>query len=192
MVIPLYLVQFLEGCGSSEKSAWFVMGIIMAAVSCTGILTTWRMTKGRERKVVIEKKTITPVSLVREYVSILKLKPFRHMIIVLAFYMLANTFYNSSMGFSARYSIGVKDSVTSAVFLISIITNTILIHLWQALHLSDSKKKNVLASSMLISGAAGVPVFYDRNRELFRHDRVCMHLFGVVFMLLAADKRNNI
>ena len=44
MVIPLYLVQFLEGCGSSEKSAWFVMGIIMAAVSCTGILTTWRMT----------------------------------------------------------------------------------------------------------------------------------------------------
>ena len=32
------------------------------------------MTKGREHKVVIEKKTIAPLSLVREYVSILKLK----------------------------------------------------------------------------------------------------------------------
>ncbi len=166
MVIPLYLVQFMEGCGSSEKSAWFVMGIIMAAVSCTGILTTWRMTKGRERKVVIEKKTITPVSLVREYVSILKLKPFRHMIIVLAFYMLANTFYNSSMVFFARYSIGVKDSVTSAVFLISIITNMIYTPV-AGIASVRFEKKNVLASSMLISGAAGVLFFMTGIESYF-------------------------
>ena len=124
------------------------------------------MTKGRERKVVIEKKTITPVSLVREYVSILKLKPFRHMIIVLAFYMLANTFYNSSMVFFARYSIGVKDSVTSAVFLISIITNMIYTPVAGVASVRF-EKKNVLASSMLISGAAGVLFFMTGIESYF-------------------------
>lgn len=158
MVVPLYAIQFIRDQGLSEKTAWVIMAVIMAVTSCSGIIVTWRTTRGKEPGVIVEEKNISPAGLIKEYISILKLKPFKHMVIVLAFYMLANTFYNSSMVFFARYNLGIKDGVTSTVFLISIIANIIYTPIAGAAAVRF-EKKDVLAASMLISGVAGV-LFY--------------------------------
>ena len=165
MVVPLYVIQFMQEQGFSERRAWMIMAVIMAVASCSGILVTWKTTRGKESGAVVEKSSMNPVGLIKEYISILRLKPFKHMVVVLAFYMLANTFYNSSMVFFARYNLGIKDGVTSTVFLISIIANIIYTPIAGAAAVKF-EKKDVLAASMLISGIAGV-LFYFTGVESY-------------------------
>lgn len=159
MVVPLYLIQTLQDKGLSEQNSWTIMAAIIAILACTGIIITWRSTRGKEKCFKQESTSVGIISLIREYVSILKLKPFKHMVIVLAFYTLANTFYNSGIVFFARYSLGIKDEITSVVFMISIITNIIYTPI-AGICSNKLEKKNILAVSMLISGAGGLFFYF--------------------------------
>lgn len=158
MVVPLVVVQFLVGHGFSEGSSWFTMATGLAAISGAGILITWKSTKGKERPAEHIEDKISLSKLAIEYFKILKLKPFKYMIAVIAFFIIGNTFYNSSMVFFARYSLGLGDEVTSSIFLISIIANLAYTPI-MGVGAVKFGKKNVLGVSMLISGIGGVAFF---------------------------------
>ncbi len=158
MVLPLVIVDMLTERGVLESSAWFAVAAMIAILSGLSILVTWKSTKGKELKVENTGKKLNIKNLLSEYLQILKLKPFKHMIIVVAMFIIANTFYNSSMVFFTRYSLGLGDDVTSTIFLISIIANLIYTPVMGVCAVKFSKK-NALATSMLLSGI-GALLFY--------------------------------
>ena len=59
----------------------------------------------------------------RDYLKVAKLKPFKYIAFIQILFILANTFYNSTLVFFARYELGVADDITSVIFLIAIISN---------------------------------------------------------------------
>ncbi len=158
MVLPLAIVGFMTERGALESTAWFAVAVLIAVVSGLSILVTWKSTKGKELKVENTGRKLNIRNLLAEYMRILKLKPFKHMIIVVAMFIIANTFYNSSMVFFTRYSLGLDDDVTSTIFLISIIANLVYTPVMGVCAVKFSKK-NALATSMLLSGIAAV-IFY--------------------------------
>lgn len=158
MVIPLAVVGVFTERGVLESTAWFAVATLIAVLSGISILVTWKSTKGKELKVENTGKKLNLKNLFFEYLHILKLKPFKHMIVVVAMFIIANTFYNSSMVFFTRYSLGLEDNVTSTIFLISIIANLIYTPVMGVCAVKFSKK-TALGAAMMISGVAAV-IFY--------------------------------
>ena len=164
MVLPLVIVDFMMDRGYAESSAWFAAAALIAVVAGVSILVTWKSTKGKELKVDQGGGKIEIRKLLAEYLQILKLKPFKHMIIVIALFIIANTFYNSSMVFFTRYSLGLEDNVTSTVFLISIIANLVYTPVMGICAVKFSKK-TTLGTSMLLAGMAAVAFYFAGIRS---------------------------
>ena len=164
MVLPLAIVGVLTEKGVLESTAWFAVASLIAIASGASILITWKSTKGKELQVEQSKSKLEIRKLLVEYLQIIKLKPFKHMIVVVALFIIANTFYNSSMVFFTRYSLGLEDDVTSTVFLISIIANLVYTPIMGVCAVKFSKK-NTLATAMLLSGIAAVAFYFAGIRS---------------------------
>lgn len=175
MVLPLLFVQYMQTHGTTENLAWFMMASILAVIAGGSIMITWKSTKGREQNVSNETGQINIGKLISEYIQILKLKPFKYMIVVIGMFIVANTFYNSSMVFFARYNLGVGDEITSSIFLISIIANLIYTPM-MGVGAVKFGKKNTLAMSMLLSGIAAVVLYFTGIRSYFM-----MGLYAVIY-----------
>jgi len=158
MVLPLIAVNYLRTQGMTEGKSWFLMALLLALVSGGAILITWRSVKGKEKVISDTKGKASIKNLVIDYVEILKLKPFKHMMVVIAAFIIANTMYNSSMVFFARYNLGVGDEITSGIFMITIIANLAYTPI-MGVGAVKFGKKAVMAVSMLISGLGGILFF---------------------------------
>lgn len=177
MVLPLIFVQYMLSKGVGESTAWFMMAAILAVIAGGSIVITWISTKGKEQHVENEKGQINIGKLISEYLQILKLKPFKHMIVVIGMYIVANTFYNSSMVFFARYNLGLGDEITSSIFLISIIANLIYTPIIGVCAVKFGKK-NTLAMSMLLSGLCAVAFFIIGINSYFQ-----MGVYAVIYSI---------
>ena len=177
MVLPLLLVQYMQSRGTTENMAWFIMATILAVIAGGSILITWKSTRGKEQDVSNEPGEIRIGRLIGEYIQVLKLKPFKHMIVVIGMYIVANTFYNSSMVFFARYNLGMGDEITSSIFLISIIANLVYTPV-MGVGAVKFGKKNTLAMSMLLSGAAAVVLYFTGIHSYFM-----MGLYAVIYSI---------
>lgn len=157
MVLPLAMVGLLERLGMSGRGAWFSVALLIACVACGSILITWNSTRGMEQPP--EKGERKPkagiVQLLKDYIQILRLKPFIFLIIVIFAFVAANTFYSSNIVFFARYKLGLGDQVTSTIFLISMIVNAVCTPLlgWAAIKI---EKKNALALALFVSGVGAI------------------------------------
>lgn len=155
MVVPLLFVQYMMAKGSSESTAWFLMASILAVIAGGSIVITWQSTRGKKMPAASGEASINIGKLLKEYIQIIRLKPFKHMIIVVGMFIIANTFYNSSMVFFARYKLGMGDEITSSIFLISIIANLVYTPIMGVAAVKFSKK-TALGASMLMSGMGAV------------------------------------
>ena len=174
-VMPLLAVSFLQQAGTTESRAWFAVAFTVAVISGAGILVTWRTSRGKEKQDAVINGSFSLKGLVVEYIQIFRLKPFKYMIVVIAMFIIANTFYNSSMVFFARYSLGIGDEITSSIFMISIIANLVLTPVMGYTAVKFGKK-NTVAASMLISGV-GCICFYIIGIDSY----FMMGLYAVVF-----------
>lgn len=174
-VMPLLAVSFLQQAGATESRAWFAVAFIVAAISGAGILVTWRTSRGKEKQDAVIDGRFSLKGLAAEYIQIFRLKPFKYMIVVIAMFIIANTFYNSSMVFFARYSLGIGDEITSSIFMISIIANLALTPVMGYTAVKFGKK-NTVAASMLISGVGCICFYFIGIDSYFM-----MGLYAVVF-----------
>ena len=164
MVLPLTIVSFLSGRGCSEAQSWKILASLMAVCACSSILITWNSTRGKEQTGNVgcseEGSRVSILGLLKDYWSILKLKPYKYLIGVIIFFMAANTFYNSSMVFFARYTLGIRDEITSAVFLISLIANFIYTPIlgWGS---AAKDKKHVVAAALAAAGLGCLCFFFS-------------------------------
>ena len=155
--------------------AWFAVAFTVAAISGAGILVTWRTSRGKEKQDAVIDGRFSLKGLAAEYIQIFRLKPFKYMIVVIAMFIIANTFYNSSMVFFARYSLGIGDEITSSIFMISIIANLALTPVMGYTAVKFGKK-NTVAASMLISGVGCICFYFIGIDSYFM-----MGLYAVVF-----------
>ena len=164
IICPLIIVSHLQQAGLSEGTGWTIMAAIMAVVSVGGIAVTWITTRGHEKVLDDAEETTGAAAgagiagLFRDYLKVAKLKPFKYIAFIQILFILANTFYNSTLVFFARYELGVADDITSVIFLIAIISNLAFTPVAGVLSVRFDKK-NVLAFAMLISGCAGILFF---------------------------------
>lgn len=177
MVVPLLAVKFYQDIGATESAAWFMMALCIAVISGLGILITWKTSEGKEKQVESTGEKFSLSKLVMDYIKIIRLKPFKHMIIVIAMFIIANTFYNSSMVFFARYSLGIGDGVTSSVFMISIIANLVYTPV-MGIGAVKFGKKNTVAVSMLLSGLGGVAFYVIGIDSYFK-----MCVYAIIFSI---------
>lgn len=174
-VVPLLLVGFMTSKGISEGNSWFTVAALVAVLSGAGILITWKSTEGKENMNAPTDDSFSIPGLIREYTKIALLKPFKYLVAVIGTFTLANTFYTSSMVFFARYNLGMGDEITSAVFLISIITNLVLTPVIGFTAVRFGKRETMLAS-MALSGA-GCIFFYFIGIKSF----IIMGVYAVIF-----------
>ena len=159
IICPLIIVSHLQQAGVSEGAGWTIMAGLMAAASVGGIATTWNSTRGYEHVPnAADESRASLAGLFREYLRVIRLKPFKYIAVIQILFILANTFYNSTLVFFARYELGIKDDITSVIFVIAIISNLVFTPVAGVLAVRFDKK-HVLAFSMLISGCCGVLFF---------------------------------
>lgn len=127
MVLPLTVISGLTGAGMSEAGAWRLLAAALALISCGSIFLTWNGTRGKEiidgRPPKQEKNGL--LGIFKDYWRVACLKPYKYLIGVIICFIGANTFYSSTMVFFGRYNLGLKDEITSTVFLVSLIANFI-------------------------------------------------------------------
>ena len=166
VVFPLIIVQRLQRLGMTESAGWIVMAALMGIISVICIFTTWRSANGKDIPPAAPPQKINIKNLIIEYIGIIALKPFKYIAGIIILFIMANTFYNSSLVFFARYSLGVDDNITSVIFLISMIANLAYTPLVGKLAVRYDKKY-VLAISMILSGLFGLFFFVISIHSFF-------------------------
>ena len=164
VIFPLIIVGRLQQAGLDEGTGWTIMAALMGFISVCGLGVTWITTRGYEKIAEDGETDDLPGSgaslsgLLRDYLQVVKLKPFKYIAAIQILFILANTFYNSTLVFFARYELGIGDDITSVIFGIAIVSNLAFTPVAGLLSVRFDKK-NVLAFAMLISGCAGILFF---------------------------------
>ncbi|MEG0157492.1 MAG: MFS transporter, partial [Anaerovoracaceae bacterium] len=125
MVLPLTIVQKLGERGIKEETGWFLVAVGITIIACVSIFWTWKAMAGKEEVFIgeKEKRKLPLLKIIKEYWSIMKLHPFKYLVMVVLLFMIANTLYNSTMVFYTRNILGIKDNVAATIFMISMIAN---------------------------------------------------------------------
>lgn len=159
VIFPLLIVGRLQQAGFAEGTGWTIMAAILAAVAVCGLGITWITTRGHEKVVEFRQEVKASLSgLPHDYLQVVKLKPFKYIAASQVLFIIANTFFNASMVFFARYELGIADDITSVCFAIAMVTNFVVTPIAGVLSVRVDKK-NVLAFAVLFSGCAGMLFF---------------------------------
>lgn len=150
--VPTFLVgKFLE-TGMKNDTAWFYIGVIVAAIVVITIVIMWRSTRGLEAvEHVAHKERQSIKSLLSDIGKVMRLKPYL-IVIVCALCMNVNmALFNSNVMYFGKYNLGVGETQVSMIFLAQNITSIALVPVLTKLGLKFDKK-SVFVTCMCISG----------------------------------------
>lgn len=150
--VPTFLVgKFLE-TGMKNDTAWFYIGVIVAAIVVITIVIMWRSTRGLEAvEHVAHKERQSIKSLLSDIGKVMRLKPYL-IVIVCALCMNVNmALFNSNVMYFGIYNLGVGEAQVSMIFLAQNITSIALVPVLTKLGLKIDKK-SVFVTCMCISG----------------------------------------
>lgn len=150
--VPTFLVgKFLE-TGMKNDTAWFYIGVIVAAIVVITIVIMWRSTRGLEAvEHVAHKEHQSIKSLLSDIGKVMRLKPYL-IVIVCALCMNVNmALFNSNVMYFGIYNLGVGEAQVSMIFLAQNITSIALVPILTKLGLKFDKK-SVFVTCMCISG----------------------------------------
>ena len=182
VVFPLIIISKLQQAGVSEHLGWTIMAFAIGTISVICILITWRSTRGKDIPPAAAAQGAPKagaVNLIKDYLRIAKFKPFKYVTAISILFIIANTFYNSSMVFFTRYSLGIGDDITSLVFLITMLANLAYTPI-AGYFAVRFDKKTVLSVSMLVSGLAGI-LFFAVGIHSFFGLVIYVCLFGMAY-----------
>ena len=121
MVLPTLIVARAENMGTTTQKGWLLVGIICgtAAGAAALISAVTVRTGGSERTEEDNRpKGRAAGEILREYASLLKLKPMRFIVAVSVIYLIANTFFSSDRVFFMTYNAGMGQDKVSLVMLV--------------------------------------------------------------------------
>lgn len=87
---PMFVVDKVTKSGGEEKTAWFLSASVFGLVALAGALICWNFTRGKERvsydaNIVKNAREKTRGDVVKDYVALIKMKPFRNIALYIFF-----------------------------------------------------------------------------------------------------------
>ena len=160
-VATFLMVGKLTDWGLSTQTAWKLYAFIISAVCCFTGVYSWKMTAGLEPEThslpkETEKEPFWEV--LKDYFDLMKLKSFFLVITSRSLFILAYTFYTSSMTYFVKYNLNLSDAGASSTFLVGIAASLISMPVISWLAKIIGKQQQIIAS-LLISAAGSILLY---------------------------------
>ena len=167
MVLPTIIVDWAMNLGRSSQQSWQVVGMFCGISAGAALLISTLTLKRGDRpkndpeiKALKEQKKAAhgepllkkAASILREYVSILRLKAMRYLLAASMLYLIANTIFSSGRVFFMTYNLGMSQKAISLIMLIITLSGIVFVPFIAGLSKHFDKKNTF----MFGIGAAGV------------------------------------
>ncbi|MCQ4638592.1 MFS transporter [Anaerovorax odorimutans] len=133
VVFLLPIIAVLETKGVSTSGAWQIVICVIAVIAAISQAITCKAFKNETK--VEKKEAINQDSqkLFKEYLAVLRLKPFRQLLLITLLICVANVFCNSSIAYFMKYNLGITENSKALVLgimtVVGIVMTPILSHL---------------------------------------------------------------
>ena len=153
VVFLLPVINLLETKGMNTCGAWQAVICLIAVIAALSQYWTCRAFRDESK---VEKKDAMnqqPQKFIKEYFAILRLSPFRKLLLITVLICVANVFCNSSIAYFMKYNLGITENSKALVLgimtAVGIIMTPILSYLSKKFD-----KKAVMALCYLLTGIA--------------------------------------
>ncbi len=124
--ISFYIKNAMVAAGLSEKISWALTTILLACICCSGVIISWRATKGAEPEVVRDsgnKKKTNVLAIFQEYGRLLRVKPVRQ-IASISFVGGMSTLINTTMLlYFGVYVAKVSETVSATLYAVVVVAS---------------------------------------------------------------------
>ena len=151
-------LQIMQNIGLSEKHSWqavVLMAAILSAVS--GIITCTVLKEEPVAAAEKRDKNTGIINVIKEYLDVLKLKPFLLLLLNCLLVIVASTFVNSGMAYFMQYNMGISAGQKGIILVIVTLAGIAMTPFLARLSVRFDKK-TVMICAYLIAGA-GLLVF---------------------------------
>ncbi len=123
MVLPTLIVSRVMKTGADAQKGWLAVGIFCGLIAgASALISALTVRTGDGAKNMPEEapgpKGRAAGEILKEYASLLKLKPMRYIVVASVLYLVANTFFSSDRVFFMTYNAGMGQDKVSLVMLV--------------------------------------------------------------------------
>ena len=165
MVLPTIIVDWTMNLGKTTQQSWQMVGMFcgicagLSLILCAGTIRRDDRPKDdpelaelKRAKKAADGSGIRPLEILKEYLSILKLKAMQYLLIASMLYLIANTIFSSDRVFFMTYNLAMSQKTISLVMLIITLSGIAFVPFIERLS-ARFDKKNVFMTGI---GASGV------------------------------------
>lgn len=174
--LPMAGVAFLMNYVGSEGSAWNIYAVAVGVICFIAIIITWLSTKGKELPADSEAAKDN-ANIFKAFWQIIKLKPFRWIIAIVAVFGIGYTVFSSGLTYYVLYYAGLTEVQMSTAMLIWIFISmgwTVVM----SVIATKTDKKTALAVGLIIS-AVCMAAFWLIGIHSFIMLVLMLALFGI-------------
>ena len=103
--LPTILVGSLIGKGISQRRAWTFSALVVASIAVLFVLITWFSIR---KITLVSNKTVKEQNIIKNYLEIMKLKPFKPFVIYIVFYMISSSISQANLLYLIQYKAGLS------------------------------------------------------------------------------------
>lgn len=152
--LPLYLAGFFSDLVGDQKVGWSLMAAILGIGTIFPILLTWRMTRGHE---LFPEKTSVKWKHIKD--AIMKNRPFRYVLGIWTFGIMAINVAGAAAVYFLTYRMGYSEDESSIAFLLFMCASVIWVPIIGNIAQRIEKKKALvifMGGWALVSGVLGL------------------------------------
>ncbi len=113
--VPTFLIDRFKANGFTDAQAWQYAVIIISCIAAITILISWRTTRGKEM-IVEEDENVLKGNLFREIWEIMRIKPYRNVIMANLLFYMTYTISTSSILFYVQYHLRLGEGAASVIY----------------------------------------------------------------------------
>ena len=145
MALPTVLVEAFEERGVSTSHAWTIVAGFLAVVTATSIVITAATSKDKDRpRTNLPKQKINVITMFKEYLQVLQLKPMKWLLLVSLFFLMAYSMIIADFVYLITYKAGLGGTGVSKWMLIRCLASIALIPLIDRLCKKVDKRRAML------------------------------------------------
>lgn len=126
--ISTYIRTWLTNSGTSEGMSWFIMALILAAVSGLAGLFAWTATKGHGKAEAAQETPVNTAgkgNIIKSYLETLKIKPVAVLVIWAVIYYIACMLLSPILLYFGVYVLGLSQNAAATLYTASVIATII-------------------------------------------------------------------
>jgi len=164
--LPTILVGVLMGRGISQKAAWTMNAMVIAGVAVLFVLITWFSLKGIHL-VSQKEEGRKEKNIIKNYMDILKLKPFRSFVIYIVFYMISSSISQANLLYLIQYKAGLSPDFIGIALVALVLSFLIFTPLTTLLATKFDRRKAIIVmfsistAGMIVMKLVGIDTSAD-------------------------------